>query len=45
MGISRTYAASVWSWLMEELERDGADMRRMKNVTGKLEFSRMTRMS
>lgn len=26
---------------MEELERDGADMRKMKNATGKLEFSRM----
>ena len=26
---------------MEELERDGADMRRMKNATGKLEYSRM----
>ena len=26
---------------MEELERDGADMRKMKNATGKLEYSRM----
>ena len=26
---------------MEELERDGADMRKMKNATGKLEFARM----
>jgi hypothetical protein len=43
IGISRAYAnfANVWSRLMEELERDGADMRRMKNATGKLEFSRM----
>jgi hypothetical protein len=43
IGISRAYAdfAIVWSRLMEELERDGADMRRMKNATGKLEYSRM----
>ena len=43
VGISRANAefASVWRGLMEELERDGADMRRMKNATGKLEFSRM----
>ena len=26
---------------MEELERDGADMQKMKNWTGKLAFSRM----
>jgi len=43
VGISRENAefATVWRSLMEELERDGADMRRMKNPTGKLEFSRM----
>lgn len=43
VGIWRPYAefARVWSGLMEELERDGADMRKMKNATGKLEFSRM----
>jgi hypothetical protein len=43
VGICRAYAdfASIWCGLMEELERDGADMRKMKNATGKLEFSRM----
>jgi hypothetical protein len=43
IGIDRAYAdfARVWSGLMEELERDGADMRKMKNAAGKLEFSRM----
>jgi hypothetical protein len=43
VGISRAHAdfATVWSSLMEELERDGADMRKMKNATGKLEFARM----
>ena len=43
IGIHRAYAqfASVWSGLMEELERDGAVMRKMKNATGRLEFSRM----
>ena len=43
IGIHRAYAhfASVWSGLMEELEHDGADMRKMKNATGKLEYARM----
>lgn len=43
IGISRAYAdfARVFSSLMRELERDGADMRRMKNSKDKLEFSRM----
>jgi len=43
VGISRSYAhfASVWSGLMEELEREGADMHKMKNATGKLEYARM----
>jgi hypothetical protein len=43
IGINRAYAefAIVWSALMEELERDGADMKEMKNWTGKLAFSRM----
>jgi len=43
VGINRRYAefAEVWGLLMEQLEKDGADMRRMKNWTGPLEFSRM----
>jgi hypothetical protein len=43
VGIHRAHAeiARVWRSLMEELERDGADMRRMKDATRKLEFSRM----
>ena len=43
VGISRRDAefAEVWSSLMEQLEKDGADMRKMKNWTGPLEFSRM----
>ena len=43
IGVCRAHAefARVWSGLMEELERDGADMRKMKNATGKLEYSRM----
>jgi hypothetical protein len=43
VGICRAYAefAVVWSGLMEELEREGADMGKMKNPIGKLEFSRM----
>jgi hypothetical protein len=43
IGINRVYKefAVVWSALMEELERDGADMRKIKNWTGKLAFSRM----
>jgi hypothetical protein len=43
VGIDRSNAefVSVWSALMEELERDGADMGKMKNFTSKPEFSRM----
>ena len=43
VGINRAYKefAVVWSALMEELERDGADMQKMKNWTDKLAFSRM----
>jgi hypothetical protein len=43
VGINRVYKefAVVWSALMEELERDGADMGKMKNWTDKLAFSRM----
>jgi hypothetical protein len=43
IGVNRIHAdfVKVWCSLMEELERDGADMRKMKNTTGKLEFSRM----
>jgi hypothetical protein len=43
VGINRVYKefAVVWSALMEELERDGVDMQKMKNWTGKLAFSRM----
>ena len=43
VGICRAYAgfASVWSGLMEELERAGTDMSKMKNAQHKLEFSRM----
>ena len=43
VGLARPYAgfAAVWRSLMQELERDGADMRKMKNATGKLEFLRM----
>jgi hypothetical protein len=43
VGINRAYAqfAVVWSALMEELERDGADMQKLRYDTGKLEFSRM----
>jgi hypothetical protein len=43
VGIGRAYAgfATVWRSLMEELERSGADMRRMKNAAGRLEFYRM----
>ena len=43
VGISREHAefASIWTGLMKVLESDGADMRKMKNATGKIEFSRM----
>jgi hypothetical protein len=43
VGIHRDFAefASVWSALMQELERDGADMTRMKNAHGRIEFARM----
>jgi hypothetical protein len=43
VGIHRDYAgfAEVWSLLMEELERDGADMSKIKNWAGKREFARM----
>jgi hypothetical protein len=43
VGINRAYTEFVliWSALMEELERDGADMQKMRDYTGKLEFSRM----
>jgi hypothetical protein len=43
VGINRAYTefAVIWSALMEELERDGADMQKMKDYTGRLEFSRM----
>jgi hypothetical protein len=43
VGINRQFAefAEVWAVLMEELEREGADMNKMKNWTGRLEFARM----
>jgi len=43
VGINRVYRefAVVWSALMEELERDGADMQKMKNWTDNPAFSRM----
>jgi hypothetical protein len=43
VGINRAYKefAVVWSALMEQLDREGADMQQMKNWTGKLAFSRM----
>jgi hypothetical protein len=43
VGINRQFAefAEVWTLLMEELEREGADMNKMKNWTGRLEFARM----
>jgi hypothetical protein len=44
VGIKRQFAefAEVWALLMEELEREGADMSKIKNwTTGRLEFSRM----
>jgi len=43
VGINRTFAEfpRMWSALMEELEREGADMQKMKDLAGPLEFSRM----
>ena len=43
LGVSRAHAGfvDVWCKLMEALEHDGADMTKMKNSTGKPEFSRM----
>lgn len=43
VGISRAHAgfAVVWCELMEELERDGADMRKLRDLASKLEFARM----
>jgi hypothetical protein len=43
IGIHHAYKefVLVWSALMEELERDGADMQKQRYDTGKLEFSRM----
>lgn len=43
VGISRAHAdfGSVWCGLMEELEREGTDMGKMKNSKNKLEFMRM----
>jgi hypothetical protein len=43
VGINRQFAefAEIWALLMEELEREGADMSKMKNWTGKLEYARM----
>jgi hypothetical protein len=43
VGINRAYAefSRVWSVLMEELECEGADMQKMRNLTGILEFVRM----
>jgi hypothetical protein len=43
VGINRAFAEfpRVWSLLMEELERGGADMSTMKNWTGRLEYARM----
>jgi hypothetical protein len=43
VGVNRAFAefARVWSVLMEELEREGADMRKMKNWDGRAEFARM----
>jgi hypothetical protein len=43
VGIDRQFAefAEVWALLMEELERQGTDMNKMKNWTGRREFARM----
>jgi len=43
VGINRQFVefAKVWASLMEELERENADMTKMKNWTGRHEFARM----
>ena len=43
VGIGRAHAdfAVVWSEFMEDLERDGADMRKIRNPGSRLEFARM----
>jgi hypothetical protein len=43
VGVARAYENFVYVWgaLMNELERNGTDMKRMKNFDGLLEFSRM----
>ena len=43
VGVNRALAEfpRVWSLLMEELEREGADMQKFKNWSGRLEFARM----
>jgi hypothetical protein len=43
VGVNRTFAEfpRVWRVLMEELEREGADMGRIQNWAGRLEFARM----
>jgi hypothetical protein len=43
VGVNRGFAEfpRVWSLLMEELEREGADMQKFKNWAGRLEFARM----
>jgi hypothetical protein len=43
VGINRQFKefAELWALLMKELEREGADMTKMKNWTGRPEFARM----
>ena len=43
VGVGRQFKefAEVWELLMEELERDGADMTKIKNWAGRPEFARM----
>ena len=43
VGINRQFEefAEVWALLMKELERAGADMTKIKNFAGRLEFARM----
>ena len=43
IGLHRRYAsfANIWSDLMQALEEAGADMSRMKDFDGRIEFSRM----
>jgi hypothetical protein len=43
VGVSRQFVefAEVWALLMDELERERADMTQMKNWTGRHEFARM----